>query len=186
MKDSKYYRRMLIKNNGNDKKWLTKMLLSIIVVLVSLIITNFDKDIRSEFKRIVLEENINFGKFKKIYNEFVGGKEKEDTLVVSLTNLIDYEKIDDSYRVKVTSDDAIEFMASGFIVYVGNKDDLGNTVIVQGNDGVDIWYSGVSLNDKGLYDYVSSGDILGNSEELYVTISIYEDGNLLKYEEYIK
>ena len=50
MKDSKYYRRMLIKNNGNDKKWLTKMLLSIIVVLVSLIITNFDKDVRSEFK----------------------------------------------------------------------------------------------------------------------------------------
>jgi hypothetical protein len=160
------------------------MLLSIIVVLVSLIITNFDKDIRSEFKRIVLEENINFGKFKKIYNEFVGGKEKEDTLVVSLTNLIDYEKIDNSYRVKVTSDDAIEFMASGFIVYVGNKDDLGNTVIVQGNDGIDIWYSNVSLNNYSLYDYVRKGEILGSSLSDYYLFTIIKDGKKIKYEEY--
>ena len=74
---------------------------------------------------------------------------------------------------------------SGIIVYIGDKDDLGNTVIVQGNDGIDIWYSGISLKEYGLYDYVSKGDILGLSSDVYVTISIYEDGELLKYEEYI-
>ena len=79
----------------------------------------------------------------------------------------------------------VEVLVPGIIVFDGEKDDLGNTIIVQGNDGVDVWYSCVTMKEKGLYDYVSKGDILGISNDVYVTISIYEDGKLLDYEEYI-
>ena len=96
-----------------------------------------------------------------------------------------YDLVNGRYRFNYGIDYQIEALMSGIIVFIGDKDDLGNTVIVQGNDGIDIWYSGISLKEYGLYDYVSKGDILGLSSDVYVTISIYEDGELLKYEEYI-
>ena len=184
MKNSKYYKRIMKKNNLDSNRWLSKLLITVIIVLVCLIITNFNIELREEFKREVLEDNINFGDFNKIYNRFM--IDGESTFVSNVIVDTDIEEIDGRYRVNYGIDSPVEVLKPGIIVFDGIKDDLGDTIIVQGNDGVDIWYSGVSLNDKGLYDYVSSGDILGNSEELYVTISIYEDGNLLKYEEYIK
>ena len=72
------------------------------------------------------------------------------------------------------------------LIQDGTKDGLSNTVIVQGNDGVDIWYSGVSLNEYGLYDYVSEGDVLGGSILEYGFVSIVKDGEKITYEEYFK
>ena len=60
---------------------------------------------------------------------------------------------------------------------------MGNTVIVQGVDGIDIWYSNLGEVKYGMYDYVSSGDILGLSNEYYL-VSLYKDGNMISYEEY--
>ena len=181
MKESKYYKRMKSKYRNRDNSWISKMLLSIIVVLSCLIVTNFDSSIRNEFNSNVLEKNINFGTFKKIYNKFIGGVEEHDTLVVGLTNLLNYEEINGSYKVNVSED---EVLAPGIIVYIGDKDEYLNTVIVQGNDGVDIWYSNISLNEYSLYDYVSKNDILGSSLSDHYIISILKNGNKLKYEEY--
>ena len=64
MKDSKYYKKMLNRNNQKDRGWLNKLLLSIIVMLLCLIVNNFDSDIRESFTKNVLEENINFGYFR--------------------------------------------------------------------------------------------------------------------------
>ncbi len=184
MKESKYYKKMMAKYKGKDTSWISKMLLSIIIVLICLIITNFDSDIRSKFSSNILEKNINFGSFKKIYNKYVGGKESDTTLVVGLTNIIDYEEIDGSYKINTTQDEGIEVLAPGIIVYIGDKDEYLNTVIVQGNDGVDLWYSNISLNGYSLYDYVSKGDVLGNSLSDYYVLSILKDGEKMKYEEY--
>lgn len=185
MKDSKYYKKMMLRHSkSKDSSWISKMLLSIIVVLSCLIVTNFDIEIRDTFSTNILEKNINFGYFKKIYNKFVGGKKVDDTLVVSLTNLINYTEENGSYKVDISPDEGIEVMASGIIVYNGDKDNLGNTIIIQGNDGVDIWYSNVSLNNYSLYDYVSKGDILGGSLSDYYYFNIVKDGKKMKYEEY--
>lgn len=185
MKDSKYYKKMMLKHGKiKDNCWISKLLLSIIVVLSCLIVTNFDSEIRNNFNTNILEKNINFGYFKRIYNKFVGGKEVDDTLVVSLTNLIDYTEENGSYKVNVSEGEGIEVMTSGIIVYSGDKDNLGNTIIIQGNDGVDIWYSNVSLNGFSLYDYVSKGDIIGISLSDYYYFNIVKDGKKMKYEEY--
>lgn len=185
MKDSKYYKKMILRHGKiRDNSWLSKLLISIIIVLSCLIVTNFDSELRNEFNNNILEKNINFGYFKNLYNKFVGGKEIDDTLVVSLTNLIDYTIENDLYKVEISEEEGIEAMASGIIVYDANKDNLGNTVIIQGNDGVDIWYSNVTLNGYSLYDYVSKGDIIGASLSNYYYFNIVKDGKKLKYEEY--
>ena len=187
MKDSKYYKKMILKKKANkDRSWLSKLLISIIIVLSCLIVTNFSNDLSNKFKKNFLEKNISFSYIKKIYNKYIGGLEDNDTLVANVINDNDYEVVDGSYKFSISKDEGIEVMKPGIIVYNSLKDDLGNTIIVQGNDGIDIWYSNVSSNEYSLYDYVSSGDILGNSDSDYYLITIVKDGEKLKYEEYFK
>ena len=150
-----------------------------------LIVCNFDVQLRDSFKKSVLEDNMRFTEFNKLYKSFMSGEgtsQVVNDIVVDTSNM---ERVDGRYKFNYGIDYQVEALKSGIIVFVGEKDDLGNTIIVQGNDGVDIWYSNVVLKEYSLYDYVSSGDILGLSNDIYVTISIYEDGKLLKYEEYI-
>lgn len=185
MKDSKYYKKMMLKKNASkDNSWLSKLLISIIIVLSCLIVTNFDSELRDSFNKKILEENISFTSIKKIYNKYIGGEEKKDTLVANVSPIEEYEIIDNSYKFKINKDEGIEVRKSGIIVYNNTKDNLGNTVIIQGNDGVDIWYSNIEMTEYSIYDYVSSGDILGSSISDYYLITIVRDGEKLKYEEY--
>ena len=182
MKESKYYKRKY--GQKSSYNWLSKLLLSIIILLISLIVCNFDEGIREKFSTTVLEENLNFGVFNKYYKKFMS-KEGEEILEVGNVSLLEErELVDGSYRIKYGVDAPVSVLAPGIIVFDGTKDDLLNTVIVQGNDGVDIWYSGVSLNEYSIYDYVSDGDILGGSIDEYVLVSIVEDGEKVAYEEY--
>lgn len=187
MKDSKYYKKMLMKKNASkDNSWLSKLLISIIIVLSCLIVTNFNVELRDTFNKKILEDNISFTSIKKIYNKYVGGKDKEDTLVANISSIDEYEIMDNSYKFKINKDEGIEVRKPGIIVYNNIKDNLGNTVIIQGNDGVDIWYSNIEMTEYSIYDYVSSGDILGNSISDYYLITIVKDGEKLKYEEYFE
>lgn len=185
MKDSKYYKKKLSKLSSNNNVWLSKLLVTIIIVLVCLIVCNFNDGLRDSFVKEVLEDNMNFSNFNKLYKKFMIDSEENIVVNDTVIDISDMEEVDGRYKFNYGIDYQVEALMSGIIVYIGDKDDLGNTVIVQGNDGIDIWYSGVSLKEYGLYDYVSKGDILGLSSDVYVTISIYEDGELLKYEEYI-
>ena len=126
-----------------------------------------------------------FGNLNKLYKKFMIDNNESIVVNDTIVDVSDMEEVDGRYRFNYGIDYQIETLKSGIIVYIGDKDNLGNTVIVQGNDGIDIWYSGITLKEYGLYDYVSKGDILGLSSDVYVTISIYEDGELLKYEEYV-
>ena len=180
MKESKYYKRKY--GNKFNYNWLSKLLLSIIILLISLIVCNFDTDLRDSFSKNVLEDNINFSFFNKYYKKFMS-KEDSDTMEVGNVSLNEErEYVDGTYKIKYGVDAPIYVLAPGIIVFDGTKDGLSNTVIVQGNDGVDIWYSGVSLNEYGLYDYVSEGDVLGGSILEYGFVSIVKDGKLKKIE----
>lgn len=172
------------RNKNYNFEWLNKLLISIIVVLVCLVLCNFSNEFKEKFKVDVLEDSMRFDNFNRIYNKFIGGS-TEDITVNSVLDNVDYDEVDGRYLFNYGIDSMVEVLKPGIIVFNGNKDSLNDTIIVQGNDGVDIWYSGVVLKEYSLYDYVSSGDILGISKGVFVTISIYEDGKLLEYEKYI-
>ncbi len=198
MKDSKYYKKMCLKNKTNKSMnsiWMSKLLISIIIVLVSLIVTNFSSDIKNKFISTVLESNISFNGINNFYHKYVGNlfkdeSEKDDNILVSNidsnVNNLEMEEVNGSYEFNVGQDYPLTFLESGIIVFVGEKDELGNTVIVQGNNGVDLWYSHVLLNDYSLYDYVKKGDNIGTLVDDTLVVTIMKDGNKLKYDEYFK
>jgi hypothetical protein len=72
MKDSKYYKRIKKRDNNYNSGWLNKLLISIIIVLVCLILCNFSTSFRENFEYRVLEENMKFNDFNKIYNIPIG------------------------------------------------------------------------------------------------------------------
>lgn len=162
------------------KKILNKVCLSIIFLLCSLIFVEYGNN-RELYKNNVLENNISFSKLRSYYDKyFVGKKNEISDEEVMVSNEIDEIIVDGRYKYLKEEVKSIE---SGIVVYVGEKDNLGNTVIVQGVDGVDVWYSNLGDVRVSLYDYVSSGDLLGLSNEYYL-ISLYKDGKLITYEEY--
>ena len=169
---------------------ISRVLITVIFVLGSIIFTNVSDDNKALYQKYVLEDSLEFTKINELYQRIFGDvditkKDNPDSEVVfgdvTYTNI---EPFKNGVKLTVDMNEAISVIASGIVVFIGEKEDLGNTIIIQGNDGVDIWYSNITENDIKVYDYVEAGNILGssNSENIYITIN--KDGEFINYEEY--
>lgn len=172
------------------KNLISRVLITVIFVLGSIIFTNISEDNKALYQKYVLEDSLEFTKINELYQSIFGDvdiakKDYPDSEVVfgdvTYTNI---EPFKNGVKLTVGMNEVVNVITSGIVVFIGEKDDLGNTVIIQGNDGVDIWYSNITENDIKVYDYVEAGSILGssNSEDIYLTIN--KDGEFINYEEY--
>ena len=172
------------------KNLISRVLITVIFVLGSIIFTNVSDDNKALYQKYVLEDSLEFTKINELYQRIFGDvditkKDNPDSEVVfgdvTYTNI---EPFKNGVKLTVDMNEAISVITSGIVVFIGEKEDLGNTIIIQGNDGVDIWYSNITENDIKVYDYVEAGNILGssNSENIYITIN--KDGEFINYEEY--
>ena len=173
------------------KNLISRVLITVIFVLGSIIFTNISEDNKALYQKYVLEDSLEFTKINELYQSVFGDVDiaKQDNNTdsevvfgdVSYTNI---EPFKNGVKLTVGMNEAISVITSGIVVFIGEKDDLGNTVIIQGNDGVDIWYSNITDTDISVYDYIEAGSILGssNSEDIYLTIN--KDGGFINYEEY--
>lgn len=192
MKDSKFYNKYFKKEKPTSKIWVTKLLLSIIFLLVSLIYVNINNKNKEKYTDSILEDSISFTKMNNIYDKYIGSSKKEESNnneLLTMNGSIEYTSMaqyNNSTEFTVNKDSPVSILKPGIIVYVGEKDDLGNTVIVQGNDGVDIWYSNILVSEYSLYDYVTKNDIIGTTNDNHLYITIDKDGTYLTYEEYFK
>ena len=173
------------------KNLISRVLITVIFVLGSIIFTNISEDNKALYQKYVLEDSLEFTKINELYQSVFGDVDiaKKDNNTdsevvfgdVSYTNITPFKN---GVKLTVGMNEAISVITSGIVVFIGEKDDLGNTVIIQGNDGVDIWYSNITDTDISVYDYIEAGSILGssNSEDIYLTIN--KDGEFINYEEY--
>lgn len=184
-----YQREKQRKNHVFDiNSIISKILLSIIFLLVSIILINKNENIRKFYEDKVFNDSLSFIKFNDLYNKYFGSITETyspDELVfnenIQYTSIADYLN---GKELTVTSNYLVPSIGSGIIVYLGNKDDLGNTCIIQGVDGVDIWYSNIDTSNLTLYDYINKGDMLGPtlSDKLYLTLE--KDNEFIDYETY--
>ncbi len=190
MKNSNYYRRKKKRQKVSQVKnysWLTRLLLSIILILISLIITNFSPSLKQKYVTDLLNKNMSFTTLNKLYKKFIGNnKEPKEDLVANIDiKQPTYEKVDNSFKFTVGNEYPVPLLQSGIIVYLGDKDNLGNTAIIQGNDGIDIWYSNIDVTEYSLYDYVTKGSIIGVNRNDYYMLTIMKDDQSLDYEDYL-
>ena len=182
---------ILPKNLKYAKGLITRTLLAVIFVLGSIIFTNINEDNKKMYQSIVLEDSLEFTKINELYQSLFGkvdithDNEDDATMVSGNITYTNVEPFKNGVKLTVGMNEIVNVITSGIVVFIGEKDDLGNTIIIQGNDGVDIWYSNITDTDIKVYDYLESGNILGtsNSDDIYITIS--KDGEFISYEEYM-
>lgn len=175
------------KKNINLKPIISKFLYAVIFFLISIIFTRYNDNTLLLYKKYVFTESLPFTKIKGFYEDLFGEVlPKENTSLVLNGELV-YKSIDtylDGEVLTLTSSSIINSITSGVVVYIGNKDGYGNTVIIQGVDGVDIWYSNFSNISVKLYDYIEKNTLLGEVHDNKLYLVIKKNNEYLKYEDY--
>lgn len=178
-------------NNKNKRSnnFITKILLSIILCFSSLIYIKKDEMNFKKYKSYVFEKTFSFGKVNKLLNKYLDKnmlslkQEGESALVFGEIEEMPKQIYENGVKFKYSQNNPVKTLESGIVVYIGEKENLGNTLIVQGVDGYDIWYSNIDNVSAKIYDYLEKDTLVGDTDELIITIS--KDGKYLDYEKYI-
>lgn len=187
---NKYY------NNQKDykkiKKYLSKILIAVIFLLVSIIYIKLSDNNKNTYESIFLENSLSFTKINDWYQKYFGNvipvpSVVEDTPVFNedLTYK-NKENYLNGTLITVNNDYMIPVLQSGIVVFIGEKEGYNKTIIVQGNDGVDTWYGNIDNTNLNLYDYVKKGDLIGNVKDNNLYLVFMKDNNYISYEEYNK
>ncbi len=188
---NKYLLKNKTKKNNFFSKLLIKLMICIVLFLsVLIILKKVDKD-NKVYNFIT--SNISFAKinnyFKKTFGDIIPFENivKEEITPVFSENLTyeDESIYKDGVKLSVGSNYLVPILESGIVVFKGEKEDYGNTIIIEQIDGIDVLYGNLDSISIDIYDYVNKGEFLGEvNNDLYLTFS--KDGKYLDYKEYIK
>ena len=95
------------------------------------------------------------------------------------------EKYNEGVKLTVNKSYLMPVLESGIVVFKGNKELYGETIIVQQVDGVDLWYVNVNSDSVKLYDYVEKGSLLGECKDTEIYLYYQKNGEFLNYEKYL-
>ena len=190
------------KNKKQDKKesnigkyvksFVIKTMACILVFLSMLILIKSNSNMKSIIYKYVYEDNISFAKINNLYKKYFGGILPFDNIIPNEQMVfgenLKYEEeslYKDGVKLTVENNYLTPALESGIVVFIGNKENYGNTIIVQGVNGIDTWYGNINTTDIKLYDYIEKGSMIGevNGDRLYLVFQ--KEGKYLNYKDYI-
>lgn len=196
---SKYLNKINNKNKSIKPKknkfigFINKFLVLVVLFLINLIVMKSNTNYKDFIYEKIYNNNLSFTKIKNFYNKYLGGVEALDGLVNNTKEVFNEtltynnkNKYYDGVKLEVSNNYLVPVLESGMVVFIGEKENYGNVVIIEGMDNINIWYGNMSNTSVKLYDYVDKGSLLGEvvNNNLYL---VYEqNGNFLNYEEYLK
>ncbi len=182
------------KENNYIKRLFTRILLSVILLLLSIIFIKYSDKNASFYKKTIFTKNISFTKINKLYQKYLGNILPFDKIVKEETKIVFNETL--KYSKKNNYKNGVELtvknnyltpvIESGIVVFIGEKDDYGKTIIIQGINGIDYWYGNITNESVKLYDYVEKKSLLGESKTDKLYIVLQKDGQYVKFDDYIK
>lgn len=179
-------------SSNHYSRVFTRVLIAVIFVLISTIYVKWDKKNLENYKNTVFDATLSFTKINSWYEKNFGKvlpiqlNPKNEPVVKGTNDLGSMEDYHDGFAFQVSKGSAINTLNSGIVVFIGEKENYGNVVIVQGVDGVDIWYGNITNVNLSLYDYVNKNTLLGEAKEDKIYFVFGKDGAYLDYEEYTK
>ena len=180
-------------SKGFFNKFVIRVFICIVLVLGLLIFLKFDKNNKQIIYKYLYENNINFATINNWYQEHFGdilpfqNIVKDNTKLVFNENLVyeDASVYKDGVKLKVDSNYLVPIIESGIVVFIGEKDDYGKTVIIEQVDGVNVWYGNIDNINVSLYDYVSKGELLAEANNSFYMV-FQKKGKYIKYQDYLK
>ncbi len=193
---SKFYNK---KNNSSNKKnykflykVITKILICLIIFVTLLIVVKVKPELKDKIYDFVYEDQFSFSYVNNLYKKYFGdilpfeNIAPEDEKVFN--EKLEYDNASlykDGVALEVNNNYLVPIIESGIVVFIGEKENYGNTVIVQQIDGIDVWYGNVNISDIKIYDYVQKGTLLGEVLDNNLYLVFQKEGKYLDYKDYI-
>lgn len=182
-----------MKNKNFWFKQITKLCFSLIILFTTLIILKAKPELKDVVYYQVYEKNISFSTINSIYEKYVGSALPFDNLFKEETNPVFNESLEyseankylDGVKLTVNSNYLVPALDSGLVIFIGEKENYGKTIIIQQANGIDVWYSGIDTTSVKLYDYVDKGSFVGEVAENIFYLVFKKDGEVLDYQNYI-
>ena len=181
-----------MKNNNFWFNQITKICFCIIITLTVLIILKSKPSLKSAFYKEVYEKNISFATINSLYKKYIGSSVLFDSFKDStksvFNNKLSYKQSNKYLDgVKLTVDDnyLIPALENGLVIFIGQKEGYGNTVIVQQSNGIDVWYGNIKNVAVKLYDYIDKSSFIGEAEDNYLFLVFKKDGGVVNYQDFI-
>ncbi len=176
----------------NVRNFITRALITVIIFLIGMILVKSDSSIKNGILKQVYDTNFKFTKIKSVYEKYFGNILSVDKLAIDEKQVfqesLSYQKANsylDGVKLKVSENYMVPVLESGIVIFMGEKDGYGNTVVVEQVDGIDVYYSNISTDGIELYDYVEKGKLLGEAQDEKLYLVFQKDGSYLDYKEYI-
>ena len=190
MREKRINEKLVLKKNIKQK--INKLLLSIIILLLGMIYTKKNPEMKKIIKEKMYEKSISFIQIKNNYQKYFGSifllPKSEKSVEPVFQEQIKYEKkkkYKNGVEIEVSTHYQVPALETGIIVFTGNKEEYGKTIIVEQIDGVDTYYSNIELKDKKIYDYIEKGEIIGEAIQNKIYFAFQKDGKFLDYEKFI-
>ena len=106
----------------------------------------------------------------------------EETFTEKLT-YSDESLYEDGVKLTVSNNYLVPAIDSGIVVFIGDKDKYGKTVIIQQMNGVDVFYGNINSN-VNMYDYIEKGSLIGESLDNTIYLAFQKEGNFVSYKDY--
>lgn len=173
------------------KVFLNKLLISIIIFLTALISVKKTPTLKPVLKDKIYEDSFKFitikNFYEKYFGDFLSNKVSKETTSV-FNEKLSFQKINkykDGVELIVNTNYLVPVIESGIVVYIGEKEDYGYTVIVEQVNGIDVSYSNINPIDIKIYDYVEKGTLLGETKNNNLYLVFQKNGAYLDYKKYI-
>ena len=178
-------------------KYLRSLILRTLTVIVIFLILAIISKTNHTYKDLIVtnlyEKNISFTKIKNLYNKYLGGIVPLEKVTPDLTPVfnetLEYTNESiyyDGVKLEVTNNYLVPIIEEGMVIYIGEKENYGNVIIIEGLDGITIWYGNIESTTVKLYDYVESGTYLGATKDNNLYLVYSKEGQFLDYKEHLK
>ena len=174
-------------------KLVSRLLITVIITLITLIILKQNPKLKSKFKEKILENSFSFSSVNKFYEENFGSQIpfkklfKEETKTVFNEKLV-YKEVNkhlDGVKLTVDRNYLVPVRETGIVIFIGEKKGYGNVVIIEDTSGIETWYGNINKANIKVYDYVDKGTYLGETKDNILYLTFKKEGKFLEYTKYI-
>ena len=169
-------------NNYKFRSIFYRILIVFICVLSGTLIINKNSRIKGFIYNNIYSNNISFLKIKNFYNQKIGS-------IIPFENIIKYKEVskyDNGVKLSLDNNYSIPIISDGIVIFIGEKDNLNKTVIIEDENGINHTYGNLDNINVKLYDYVSKNDLLGTAKDNILYLIFSKNGEYLDYKEFLK
>lgn len=173
--------------------FISRLFVTAVLTLIVFITLKTNKNLKSDFYREVYEKNFSFTTVNSWYQKTFGSPIPFQDFFHKTTEPVFQETLKyqeknkylDGVSLKVDQNYLVPSLESGLVVFIGEKEGYGNTVIVQQMNGIDLWYGNMKEVNAKLYDYIEKGSLLGEASESNLYLIFKKEGKVLDYNDYL-